>query len=38
MSLASGARFGPYTVVSAIGAGGMSEVYRARNSRLERDA
>ena len=32
-----GARLGPYEIVSAIGAGGMGEVYRARDTRLERD-
>ncbi len=37
MSLAPGARLGPYTVLSAIGAGGMGEVYRARDTRLNRD-
>src|SRR5213082_664514 len=37
MSLAPGARLGPYEVVSAIGAGGMGEVYRARDTRLNRD-
>ena len=37
MSLTPGARLGPYTVLSAIGAGGMGEVYRARDTRLNRD-
>ena len=37
MSLAPGARLGPYEVLSAIGAGGMGEVYRARDTRLNRD-
>ncbi len=37
MSLATGARLGPYTVLSAIGVGGMGEVYRARDTRLNRD-
>ncbi|HEY3928933.1 MAG TPA: protein kinase [Candidatus Koribacter sp.] len=37
MPLAPGTRFGPYEIVSAIGAGGMGEVYRARDSRLDRD-
>ena len=36
MSLAPGARLGPYEVQSAIGAGGMGEVYRARDTRLDR--
>jgi serine/threonine protein kinase len=38
MPLATGARIGPYEVQSAIGAGGMGEVYRARDTRLDRDA
>jgi|KBSSwiS6_1023812.scaffolds.fasta_scaffold01567_2 Tol biopolymer transport system component len=36
MMLAPGARLGPYEVVSALGAGGMGEVYRARDTRLDR--
>jgi eukaryotic-like serine/threonine-protein kinase len=37
MSLAPGTRLGPYEIVSAIGAGGMGEVYRAKDSRLDRE-
>ena len=37
MSLVSGTRLGGYEVVSALGAGGMGEVYRARDSKLNRD-
>ena len=36
MSLAAGNRLGPYEIQSAIGAGGMGEVYRARDTRLDR--
>jgi serine/threonine protein kinase len=36
MNLAPGARLGPYQVVSALGAGGMGEVYKARDLRLDR--
>ena len=37
MALAPGTRLGPYEVTAQIGAGGMGEVYRARDARLERD-
>src|SRR5437867_13006550 len=37
MSLTVGARLGPFEVVAPIGAGGMGEVYRARDTRLGRD-
>jgi hypothetical protein len=37
MPLSVGTRLGPYEVLSAIGAGGMGEVYRARDTRLKRD-
>ena len=36
MPLQPGTRIGPYEVVSALGAGGMGEVYRARDTRLDR--
>jgi serine/threonine protein kinase len=36
MSLAPGTRLGPYEIVAPIGAGGMGEVYRARDAKLNR--
>src|SRR5215472_1864476 len=36
MAIQPGQRLGPYEILSAIGAGGMGEVYRARDTRLDR--
>jgi serine/threonine protein kinase len=36
MTLSLGSRLGPYEVLSPLGAGGMGEVYKARDTRLER--
>jgi serine/threonine protein kinase len=37
MPLAAGTRLGPYEILAPIGAGGMGEVYRARDTKLDRD-
>jgi eukaryotic-like serine/threonine-protein kinase len=37
MALKSGDRLGPYEVLAPLGQGGMGEVYRARDTRLDRD-
>jgi serine/threonine protein kinase len=37
MALGIGLRLGPYEILSPLGAGGMGEVYRARDTRLDRE-
>jgi serine/threonine protein kinase len=37
MTLVTGTRLGPYEIITPIGAGGMGEVYRARDTKLNRE-
>ena len=37
MSLVAGDKLGPYEILAPIGAGGMDEVYRAKDTKLDRD-